>query len=562
MLTLTREQQQWLDQQAETCLQIPLLLLMEAAGAAVANACTSLAPRGSKVACFAGKGNNGGDAYVAARHLLSQGYQPIVYEPYSDVQASPDTPAGRQRMIAQAIGIPFDTASAFKAPGFAVIIDGLLGTGFGQRSLDLDEPIQLCCEQINQSQLPVVSIDVPTGIDANTGLVSPMAVKATVTVTFVAPKPGLYLHPGCLFSGRIQVADLTLPASFIFEQFHQYCKNKRQKEKQSCSSTAEDWGLCVLDDHWAQSLAYPRPVDGHKGQFGHALLYVGSESYPGAGILACQSCLSSGVGRVTWSTPEASFLSAAAAVPAAILLKRPRHINDLQAQFMTQLQDKTVVLLGCGSSLAEETALLLEWAIQYAPRLVLDADALTLLAENDAALLGLCKRRDQHREPVVLTPHPGEFKRLAAGVSRLVHAGQLSIPELLPTSGRLDQAKWLAQALGSVVILKGHATVIASPEPVLAVQKTSPSPAHSQWVSPCGDDVLAKGGSGDVLAGLLAGLWASESWRNIPAAHIAGVAVYAHGLAGEIVSCQAGVRTPGPLKVVEAFGKAFRQMGW
>ena len=267
------------------------------------------------------------------------------------------------------------------------------------------------------------------------------------------------------------------------------------------------------------------------------MLCAGSRGYAGAGILSCRSALVSGCGLVTWLVPEDLYQGLATASPAALIRPRPKDTHDLILDFRQQCQEREAVLIGPGCGINQETELLLEQSLRHASRVVVDADGLTVLAGNEDLQAELSARTVRKLEPAVLTPHPGEFYRL--------YPEAKGFPE-----GRIEAARDLSDRWHAVVVLKGAGTIVAIPECIQAERST--------WINTTGNHGLARGGSGDVLAGLMTGLLA----QNLPLTEAVCGAVYMHGLAGDLMSEAVGARAMDIAFLPDYIGTAFRVNEW
>ena len=458
----------------------PSLLLMEHAAQAVVRALASLVRADSRVLFVCGGGNNGGDGCAAARLWLAQGGRADVWLLRSPSQMKGD--AGVNARLLSACGaqvtVLYGDAPRI-APDTAAAVDALYGTGL---SREIDGAGLSCVRAMNESGLPVVAVDIPSGVDGATGQVLGEAVRAQVTVTFHRAKHGHVLFPGRLLCGRLQIADIGILPDWDGAQ-----------------------GIDVLEDADAAALLPDRPRDAHKGTFGHVLCVAGSAGMAGAACLCAQAAVRSGAGLVTAACAGEVLPVLQSRVPCA-MAKAVCEGAYLSAQAGEALEalakGKRALVVGPGLGAKEET-----WAA-IAPLLamdmpkVIDADALNLLAQYGGGV----------GKGAVLTPHPGEMARLM-GVST---ADILAAPA--------DYAQQLSADLGACVVLKGATTVIAQGEDV------------SMNMTGC--DGMATGGSGDVLAGVIAGLMA----QGMPPYDAARAGAFYHGRAGEAAQVQRGAR--------------------
>jgi hydroxyethylthiazole kinase-like uncharacterized protein yjeF len=440
--------------------------LMENAGRAVADFVGRNYPTGTRVAVVAGPGNNGGDGYVAARLLADRGCDVRVLR----VGLAGKGDAGRA--AARWLG-PTGEATPDGLAGTGLIVDALFGAG-------LDRPVSglaaAMIEAINASGLPVVAVDLPSGINGDSGAVMGAAVVARETVTFFRRKRGHLLLPGRLHCGPIFVADIGIPGTVL--------------DSIRPRAFADEPPL------WASHFPRPR-VDGHKYSRGHALVVSGDLSHTGAARLAARGALRAGAGLVTIASPR-NALAVNAAANLAVMVRQVDGAPAL-AKFLRDPRINAVVL-GPGGGVGALMQAKVRAALAGERAVVLDADALTSFASNPAALAKAIKARRKDGS-TVLTPHEGEFDRLFKRLGEVVNVHV-----------KLEKAISAASYIGAIVLLKGPDTVVASPDGRVAIAANAPP-----W--------LATAGSGDVLAGMIAGLLA----QGMPAFEAAAAAVWLHG---------------------------------
>jgi len=447
----------------------PGIDLMERAGQAIAEAIGGRHPASARVLVVAGPGNNGGDGFVAARLLAAKGYSCKVL-----LLGKPEALKGDAALAGRAWQGPCEDASPDAIGSFApdVIIDALFGAG-------LDRPVTGAAggliEAMNATGRPILAVDLPSGIDGRTGAVMGVAVQADQTVTFFRRKPGHLLLPGRLHCGReVRVADIGIPAAVL---------------SRIAPATFAN-GPALWGDH------FPIPqTDSHKYRRGHAVVLSGGASSTGAARLAARGALRAGAGLVTLaSPPDAMPVNAAASLAVMV------HRIDGAAGFAGLLADprKNAVVIGPGGGVGES---LLEHVLAAltGPRgVVLDADALTSFAGDPGPLFSAIRGRDT---ATILTPHEGEFSRLFNILNDSSHVKQ-----------KLELAREAATISAAVVVLKGPDTVVAAPDGRASIAGDAPP-----W--------LATAGSGDVLAGFIAGLLA----QGMPGFEAASAAVWLHG---------------------------------
>lgn len=458
----------------------PSLLLMEHAAQAVTAELAQLVSPGTRVLFVCGGGNNGGDGCAAARLWMQQGGKADVWLLKNPRQMKGD--AGVNACLLSTCGASVNVlyGETPELPdGCAAIVDALFGTGL---SHEMEGAALAAARAINESGLPVVSVDMPSGVDGATGHALGEAIRADVTVTFHRAKHGHMLYPGRALTGRLVIADIGI---------------------------LNDWdgaeGYEVLESADAAAMLPRRPADGHKGTFGHVLTIAGSEGMAGAACLCASAALFSGCGLVTAACPYPVLSALQANVPCAMAkaVCEGGTITAKAAQKLLSLaRDKAALAIGPGLGASEETWRAIAPLIAGDTPKVIDADGLNMLASYGA----------QVGKNTVLTPHPGEMARLCGD----------PLSEILAAPA--DYARQLSQATGACVLLKGATTVIAQGEDV-ALNIT-------------GCDAMATGGSGDVLTGVIASLMA----QGMSAFDAARAGAYYHGRAGEAAAREKGMR--------------------
>ncbi len=448
----------------------PGIPLMERAGAAVADAARQAMPSGGKtIVILCGPGNNGGDGFVAARLLRDMGFSVT-----AGLLGQREKLAGDAALAAQAWTGRTASAALVDLDSADLVIDALFGAGL---SRDIDGRARAIIERLNfwrnLTRKPVLAVDVPSGLDGDTGQARGIAVEADVTITFFRLKPGHLLLPGRKLCGRTLLEPIgTHPQAL------EYIAPK------TVLNAPPVWRA------WLQQT----DASSHKYVRGHALVISGPMHQTGGARLSAMGALRAGAGLVTLSSPREALGVNAAHLTAIMLTP----CDDAQ-ELATILYDarKNALVIGPGAGVGENTFALAEAALSAAtaPSIVLDADALTSFAGKTEALAHLIATR---KRPVVLTPHEGEFARLFG-------------PQDV-TRGKLARAREAAAQTGAIMVLKGADTVVAEPQGRAAIACNAPP-----W--------LATAGSGDVLAGMIAGLLA----QGMPGFEAACAAVWLHG---------------------------------
>ncbi len=495
MKVVTAEQMRQIDQECEK-IGLPTSVLMENAGKAVAEGVRRILGTAEQqdILMLIGPGNNGGDGLVAARYLHDWGAKVSLYlfgrRPANDTNLK----QVQERNIAcvdvakeeNLGGLDDRLASA------TAVIDALFGTG---KSRPLGDTFALALERVSRAKerrpnLHIIALDLPSGLNADTGAVDPACLYADDTITLGFPKAGLFNPPGSERAGRITVVDIGIP-----------------------SYLAEKIPLELITAEWARSVLPKRPLGANKGTFGRVLVVAGSINYIGAAYLACSGAIRVGAGLVTLATAtslqpilaskltEVTYLPLPESSPGVIAPQAASLIHE-------ELGNYHVLLLGCGLGQSQSVMRFIRAVILgekvTLPRLVLDADALNTLAKTPRWWQRL-------GDNAILTPHPGEMSRLAG----------MTVEEV--QSDRVGVATKVAREWHKTVVLKGAYTVIATPD-------------GCPRISPVANPGLASAGTGDVLTGVIAGLVA----QGLTLADAATCGVYLHGEAGEMVRKKLG----------------------
>lgn len=477
---LTEETARSAEERAVTELGVTLADLMQRAGSALAEEVALRAPYGA-IAVIAGAGNNGGDGWVAAHRLYQAGREVTVFTPLE-----PDALIGIARNVAMSARdagvsyivhdgeMPFDALTDYPA-----IIDALFGIGF---RAPMRPPFMSWIEAVSASGATVISADMPSGVDTDTGAVDGVAVHADVTVTFSAPKVGLLMYPGATHAGQTVVADIGIPWELL--------------------GGPGDVELWERADY---ATLVPRPArDAHKNSRGRVLVVAGSGNFPGAAVLAAMGAQRMGAGYVTLAVPESITAIVQAKLTSAVVVGLPENPSHTLASKVTDeildvAKEFDAVVLGPGMTVAHGAVLVARKLVsELAAPLVLDADGLNALVDAAGALMA-------RSAPTVVTPHPGELARLLETTSSEIQSNRLSY------ASRLAGPRFAC-------VLKGAHTVIAG--------------RGRRIVNESGGPALATAGTGDVLAGMVGALLA----QGLEPLEAGALAAYVHGRAGDLAA--------------------------
>ncbi len=435
-----------------------------------------------RYAVVVGMGNNGGDGLAIARALYGAGVPVRVLRAMHRQKASPDHAVNHQRLLASGVTCT-DFGEHDAPPSFArqeVIVDALLGTGITEPITGL---LARIVKSINASGRPVIAVDMPSGLfTEDNGANDPTSIiRAHLTLSLELPKLAMLLPDNDAFVGEWTLVPIGLDRSFINQQETAYH---------------------LMEEADAMNMVPVRPRSGHKGTFGHACILAGGEGRMGAALLATNAALRSGVGLVTAQIPRCGLALIQSAAPEAMCIP---DADEVKLTGYTDVQGTTALGIGPAIGTHNDTASLLKRMIQDASvPMVIDADALTILAADPTWITFL-------PPGTVLTPHPKEFDRLAGAVAESAYV-------------RLQAARELATRTGCIVALKGHHTAICDQSGGVTFNAT-------------GNPGMAKGGSGDVLTGLLTGLLA----QGIEPLTASKLGVHLHGLAGDLAAQHRGM---------------------
>lgn len=454
----TARQMRDADAYCEQKLNIPSLTLMSKAALALTKVCTKAVVPSASVCFLCGKGNNAGDGFAAARIMKEMGYT-VSVALLCGTEFSPDA-AVMFRMIPEAILKTEKKEILKEAESADLIVDCVYGTGFRG---DLPQTVKDVFDAVRGKR--IIACDVPSGVSCDDGRISDGVLCATSTVTFAAYKPCFFLYPAKEFCGKVICADIGIPAQAL----------KKQQP-----------AIDLPDREYVRSLIRPRPEHAHKGTFGTLLTVCGSKHMTGAAALSALGALRCGVGLLTM------------ALPPCILPIMQAKLNEPVFTLRKGTVKANAVLAGCGMGKDKKA---LKFAFQQGKPLVLDADALNVIAEQPELLDEFLEANPQTE--VILTPHPAEFARLMrTSVSRI-------------EADRLGAIRNYLEKKNVTLVLKGHHTIIASKDRI--------------FINLSGNTGLSKGGSGDVLAGMIASFLA----QGYPACDAAVCGVYLHGAAAD-----------------------------
>jgi hydroxyethylthiazole kinase-like uncharacterized protein yjeF len=510
MKIVTAQQMKNIDRRAIKEFGIPGPVLMENAASALLAEMERFFDGlgGLRVGIICGKGNNGGDGLALARRLRIRGnaVRAALLAPFTALAGEAKLNLSILRKTDVEV---MQNASAAKLADVIswsdILVDALLGVGL---SSPLNGAYSQAVDMINASGRPVVAVDIPTGIHADSGEVMGRAVRADLTVTMALLKRGLVLHPGAEYAGTVRVADIGIPPQII------------EKEKIF---------LGLLDRSAAWGALPQRTADAHKGDFGHVMIVAGSPGKAGAAVMAAKSALRTGAGLVSVATPNGivpiiqSQVFEAMCIPSAESLEGTLGIAA-EDELLKTAGRMTAVAVGPGLSTHFETAQVVRHLVQrITVPLVIDADGLNALAGYTDILTNA-------KAPIILTPHPGEMGRLLNISASEVQRDRIGIASRFATEHEV------------FIVLKGAGSVVAFPD-------------GRAYVNSSGNPGMATGGTGDVLTGVISSLLA----QGIPANQAACIGVYLHGRAGDLAAKEKGEAPLIAGDVIEKLPEAFKE---
>ncbi|APB33707.1 hypothetical protein GlitD10_1386 [Gloeomargarita lithophora Alchichica-D10] len=474
---------------------LPVAALMEKVAGKIAHRLIELIPQGQKIGLLVGPGHNGADTLVVARELWQKGYGTTIYHPFQ--HAKPLTLAHKN--YAHYLGIPFCENLPESNP-CDVWIDGLFGLGLER---ELSPELADLIHTINTWHSTVISIDLPSGLHTDTGQPQPIAIRAHRTLCLGLWKLGLWQDVAQDYVGILERVDFDIPAQAITQGIHTSPPMTR-----------------LTSRAMLRALPIPRPPVIHKYQCGHLLLVCGSQTYPGAAVLAALGARASGVGMLTIAVPESLKNTITLAVPEAVILPCPETDAGTIAALPVALTGYDFIAIGPG--LTRSAQGIVQTVFSTNLPILCDADALNILAPWSGQRPGF----------TVLTPHEGEWQRL--------------FPQLDLTQ-RVQAAQQAAQIAHAVVVLKGARTIIALPDGALAV-------------NPASTPGLARGGSGDVLTGLLGGLLAQGVKQNRDLTALVQAGVWWHAQTGLWLAKQYGELSVHPQQLTNDLATVLGQL--
>ncbi len=491
MRVVTAAEMREIDRTAIEDYGIPGVVLMENAGRQVVNAVVDMLGNVNDkiILVIAGKGNNGGDGFVVARHLKNMGAEVFVHLLADVSQIKDDAKINLDVWLKMGgkVTNPLNEGKELLDTQLArshVVVDALYGTGFKGSMRENVVPV---VEALNSCPAPVIAVDIPSGLEADTGLVQGPCIKASETVTFGLPKTGLVTGLGPEYCGRLHVADISIP--------HVVTRGGKTE---------------LVTGEKVQQLLPSRTACAHKGDFGHAMVVGGSPGMSGAVCLAARACVRSGAGLVTAAVPWGLHPVVEIKLTEIMTMPLPENVDGFLSEqaleVISELLEKMDVLaIGPGLGTYQETVKLVGEVLKIAKvPCVIDADGINAVAQSGFSLLEM-------QAGAVLTPHPGEMARLMGCTVAEVQADRLGI------------ARRAAAESGAVVVLKGAGTIVALP-------------GGRAYINNTGNPGMASGGAGDVLTGIIAGLLA----QGLSAENAAVAGVYLHGLAGDKAAGEKG----------------------
>lgn len=437
------------------------------------------------IGVLVGPGHNGGDALVVARELHFQGYQVIIYCPFDKLKDL----TGFHAQYVRSLNIPYvENIESLKKCD--LLIDGLFGFGLER---EIVNPFAAAIDEINSWNKTIFSIDLPSGLHTDTGAVLGTAIRATNTFCLGLWKLAFLQDKALEYIGTAELIDFDIPIADITAVLGESPAVKR-----------------IVKASAIAHLPLPRRPDSHKYTNGHLLIVAGSRRYSGAAILSALGARASGVGMLSIAVPESLKLLVAAQLPEALVIGCPETTGGAISE-LAGIDLSTYNAIACGPGLTSEAALIVKSILESDRPLILDADGLNILAQ-----FGTIPTLSTRKAPTALSPHPGEFKRLFPDLAEKMR-------------DRVTVTQQAAELSGAVVLLKGARVCISWKDAIGNL---------STLINPQSTPALARGGSGDVLTGLLAGLWAQAAAKDEPVESVVETAVWWHAQAGILAAIE------------------------
>jgi hydroxyethylthiazole kinase-like uncharacterized protein yjeF len=516
MKVVTAEEMRIIDRKTIEGYGIPGAVLMERAGFSVTAMIKQVfSPR--KVIIISGSGNNGGDGLVVARNLYNEGWDVKVFLTIKIEDLKGD--ALLQYRVANKLGIKiypindFLTQHSSLITRHCIIVDALLGTGLSKNVTGLlSEVISL----INTSNVPIVSVDIPSGISSDNGQIMGEAIRADYTVTFGLPKRGHLLYPGAQHSGKLFIEDIGFPEELL---------------------NSEKLHIELLMKDKVSTLIPQRPRYSYKGNYGHVLIVAGSKGKTGAAIMAAKACIRSGAGLVTIGIPKSLADVFQSRVTEEMTLILPDKGDGTLSQrafrvILNFLNERaTTLAIGPGISVSDDTKKLMDTLIKTSTTpMVIDADGINSLKGERAIF-------SKSKAPIILTPHPGEMAGLL-GKQKGVTVKSQDIER-----NRINVAVSFTKETGTVLVLKGVPTIIAEPD-------------GKAYINSTGNPGMASAGTGDVLTGMISG-FLSQGLSPVQASILG---VYMHGFAGDSAAAEKGEHSLIATDIIDKVPFAFHSL--
>lgn len=521
MKVVTAQEMQDIDRRTIKEFSIPGQVLMERAGMVVAWKIKELFAQ-RKTIVLAGAGNNGGDGIVVARELFHSGWHVKVLLFARENKLSPDCLS--QFRSARQAGVPVEIRTGITGGDLhsALVVDALFGTGLNK---EIKGNLIGVISSLNRSGSLVLSVDIPSGISADSGQVMGVAVKADYTVTFGLPKRGHLLYPGADYAGRLFIENIGFPEELL---------------------TSDKLTVELPERRYIAQLIPERPRYSHKGDYGHVLIVAGSKGKTGAAFMAAKACMRAGAGLVTVGVPESLGDIVQSRVTEEMTLPLSdagggtlsSKASSVILRFLAERAD--VLCIGPGIGVSDETRkLLAELVTSSRAPMIIDADGINSI--DDMALFG------KAQAPVVLTPHPGEMGRLLNKKEASPGKGKRK-PGVKELRNHIEQeriatALAFSQETGTYLLLKGVPSVLAEP-------------GGRAYINPTGNPGMATGGTGDVLTGMVSSFMA----QGMNPADAAILGMYMHGLAGDIAADKKGEHSLIASDIIDSLPEAFKSL--